>query len=356
MNIATPPGEPAEPSPEDIARGLAQLEKLAQPEHAAPPAPVEDDDSLDEELFEEAEPATPLVLLADGETRRVRRLSKQVAESHLLAQLQADETPLLLDTPKVAKRRHKAREAARLHLLSQDPAALAYGAAKARRRVNTTLTVALVLALGWSTAGVQAFASDGSPSWSPGWVFAWFVEPFMSIALLAFVGARAFFATRGQPAHDEVLSRIERFFLALTLGMNAFPYLPLVADDFSFPRLVLHLIGPGVAYAIVAGWPRLLARFATLDHGLTNEDPVTPLTVVSCSGNATVAQDHRKGFGGVRKGLPEAAHRQRLHALIAAGHLPAAPSARAIQRALGCATETASKLRKELRPGQDGGQ
>lgn len=235
---------------------------------------------------------------------------------------------------------------------------LAYTAARARRRVNTALTVALVLALGWSTAGVHAFASDGADPWSPGWVFAWFVEPFMSIVLLAFVGAKAFFATRGQPAHDDVLKRIEYLMLALTLGMNAWPYLPWSVpegESFSFSVLVLHLVGPIVAYIVVTGWPRLLDRFATLDHGLgdsaRDEDRVTPLTAVSYSANAAAQQDQRKPFGGVRNGLPEAVHRQRVRRLIAAGQLPARPSARAIQKALNCATETASRLRDELAAG-----
>lgn len=361
MTTTSPPGEPPrEPSQEEIAAALTQLEALAQPEPPALPAVIEYDEPGNAlavpDYQDDDEEYAPLVPLDGGNTKRVRKLRAEVAESHQLADLQGDVTPLLLDTPKVRKRRKKAQEAARLHALSQDPTMRAYTAAKARRRVNTALTVALVLALSWSTAGVQVFASDRADPWSPSWVFAWLVEPFMSIALLAFVGARAFFATRGQPAEDETLSRIERFFLILTLGMNAFPYLPFVAHPFRFPMLVLHLIGPAVAYAVVTGWPRLLDRFATLDHGTPNEDRVTPLTAVSYSGNARAAQDHRKGFGGVRNGSPEHVHRQRLSDLIATGRLAAQPSARAIQRALGCATETASKLRDELQSrGQDGG-
>jgi hypothetical protein len=309
------------------------------------------DDEVDDDEFVEGE----LVPLEGGETRQVRRERRKLAESHQLAVLQADQTPLMLESKKLRKRRQAAIEAARLHTLEQDPAMLAYTAAKARRRVNTALTVALVLALGWSTAGVQAFASDGAEPWTAGWVFAWFVEPFMSIVLLAFVGAKAFFATRGQPTHDDVLKRIEYLMLALTLGMNAWPYLPWSlreGEPFSFSVLVLHLVGPIVAYIVVTGWPRLLDRFATLDHGLgdsaQNHDRVTPLTAVSYSANATQRQDHRKGFGGVRNGLSEGQHRQRAHHMVATGQLPAKPSARQIQRALNCATDTASRLRDEF--------
>lgn len=324
-----------EPSPDEVSRGLAELERHLRAE-VAPPVPAR---------------LTPPAVVADGETKRVRHLRAEVAEARRLAVLQDDETLLLIDTPKVRKRRKRAAEAARLHALSRQPAQLAYTAAKARRRVNIGLTVALVLALGWSTAGVQVFASQGAPPWSPAWVFAWFVEPFMSIGLLCFVGAKAFFGTRGQAAKDRVLDRIELLFLALTLGMNAFPYLPGVAAEFSFPRLMLHLLGPIVAYAVVTGWPRLLARFAGLDHGLADGDPVTPLTVAAYSTNAAHEEGHRKPFGGVRNGLPESAHRERLLELISSGQLPDRPSARAIQRALGCATETAGRLRDELAGG-----
>jgi hypothetical protein len=342
MTIATP-----EPNPDDIARGLVELERhlASQP----PPVTNLNNGNGHPDLTPQGRRPGRADRKTSGQTRRVQRLSAQVAESHLLAELLADDTPLLIDSPKVRKQRRKATEAARLHALSRQPAQLAYTAAKARRRVNMGLTVALVLALGWSTAGVQVFAADGAPAWSPGWVFAWFVEPFMSIALLCFVGARAFFGTRHQPADDDVLSRIERLFLALTLGMNAFPYLPFVAEPFSFSRLVLHLLGPIVAYAVVTGWPRLLARFATLDHGLPGDDPTAPLTVAAYSVNTGPGGDHRKPFGGIRHGQSEDVHRARLRDLIDSGQLPPYPSARAIQRALGCATETASLLRDEQR-------
>ncbi|GAA4215558.1 hypothetical protein [Microbispora amethystogenes] len=319
MSTTTPNPNP-EPSPEEVSRGLAEIEQHLM--RTAPTAPVprplaggQDADRL------------------PGETRRVRALRAEVAEAHLLAGLQDDDAPLLLDTPKVRKRRKKAQEAARLHELSQQPAQLAYTAAKARRRVNIGLTVALVLALGWSTAGVQVFASEGADPWSPGWLFAWFVEPFMSIALMSFVGAKAFFGTRGQPATDRVLDRIEYLFLALTLGMNAFPHLPGVADPFRFPSLVLHILGPIVAYAVVTGWPRLLARFASLDHGLTG---------LTYGANA---DDPVRETGPDVTALVE-----RARALISAGELPPDPSAYRLRRVLRCGMDDARAVRDALNP------
>ncbi|TKK86457.1 hypothetical protein FDA94_21825 [Herbidospora galbida] len=262
-----------------------------------------------------------------GRTRRVKRLREQVAEARLLADLQADDTPLQLDSPKVRRRQRAAHEAARLHALAQDPAMRAWSAARMRRLLVAGAMVGLALALAWSTAGVQHFAADGADAWSPGWLFAWFVEPFMSITLLVVVGARAYMATLGQPIRSTILVRIEWLFLALTLGMNAFPYLPGVADSFSFPRLVLHLIGPIVAVALVMALPIILAAFAALDF--TPEDqrngPLTGLTY---------------------RASPELI--ARVQALTAEGELPRHPSARQIQRALSCGMDTARALRDAL--------
>lgn len=302
-----------EPTPEEIARGLADLERhvaasLPPSRPAAVPQP----------------PAAP-----DGETTRVRKLRAEVAEAHLLADLQDDDAPLLLDTSKVRKRRKAAQQAARLHALAQDPEMRAWQAARMRRTLVTAALVSLTLALAWSTAGVQRFAADGAPAWSPAWVFAWLVEPFMSLALLVVVGARAYLGTRGQPLNDRILVRIEWLFLALTLGMNAWPYLPGVAATFSLSRLVLHVLGPIVAVAIVTALPIILAAFTRLDHGLsgTPTGPTYRANVIA----------------------PEALVARARH-LIATGQLPADAGAEKIRRALGgCGTDVARAVRDALR-------
>ncbi|MFF4198269.1 hypothetical protein [Nonomuraea sp. NPDC001831] len=271
-----------------------------------------------------------------GDTKRVRRLRAEVAEARALATLQDDDTPLLLDTPRVRKRRKKAHEAARLHLLGQDPAMRAWQAARMRRLLVTAAMVALTLALAWSTAGVQHFAADGAKAWSPGWIFAWLVEPFMSLALLVVVGARAYLGTRGQPLNDPKLIRIEYQFLGLTLGMNAWPYLPWTDDDFTFSRLVLHTLGPVVAVAIVAALPIILAAFSRLDHAHAGGG----LTGLTYSANT----DDR-----VRRTAAEVAPLiERAQILITAGTLPANPSAYKLQRALRCGMDDARTVRDAL--------
>ncbi|WP_327048954.1 hypothetical protein OG320_14355 [Microbispora sp. NBC_01189] len=310
-----------EPTPEDISRGLAEIERHLSA--SAPTAPV---------LRGEVEPAGEPV---SGETRRVQRLRAEVAEAHQLARLQDDDAPLMVDTPKVRKRRKAANEAARLHALAQDPAMRAWQAARMRRVLVTAGMVSLALALGWSTAGVQSFAADGAPQWSPGWLFAWFVEPFMSLALLVVVGARAYLGTRGTPLNHPKLVRIEYLFLGLTLGMNAWPHLPGVADDFTVSRLVLHVLGPIVAVAVVTALPIILAAFSDLDHA--GRGGLTGLTY------GANADDPVRETGPDVTALVE-----RARTLIATGELPPHPSAYRLQRSLRCGMDDARAVRDAL--------
>ncbi|MFC6081671.1 hypothetical protein [Sphaerisporangium aureirubrum] len=313
IGIPTP-----EPTPEDISRGLAELEQhLAGVVPASAPAPVE----------------------YDGMTRRVRQLRAEVAEAHLLADLQGDDAPLLLDTKRVRRRRKAAQEAARLHALGQDPAMRAWQAARMRRVLVVVALVSLTLALAWSTAGVQRFAADGAAPGTPAWLFAWLVEPFMSMALLVVVGARAYLGSHGAPLRSRTLVRIEWLFLGLTLGMNAWPYLPGVAESFSFSRLVLHLLGPVVAVAVVTALPIILAAFTRLDHTGSGIPPTGP----PYSTNAMIRYPDEHGDGPDLTALTARARR-----LIAAGELPADPGADKIRRALRCGMNTARAVRDAL--------
>jgi len=328
MTVHTP--MPA-PDPDEVERGIAELER-----HLARTAPTDD-------RREQAAPQVP-----GGETRRVRRLQAEVAEAHQLAALQADDTPLLLDTPRVRRRRRRAYEAARLHELSQDPVMRAWQAARMRRVLTATALVSLTLALAWSTAGVQHFAADGAEAWTPMWLFAWLVEPFLSLGLLTIVGAKAYLGSRGQPIRSATLTRLEWLFLALTLSMNAWPYLPGVADRFSLSRLVLHLLGPVVAVAIVTALPIILAAFADLDHHAPGRKATGPKYSENTPSAGPVGKGAGRPIGGSQtadlNGLIDTVRRK-----IRGGELPREPSAHAIRRALGCGTDTARQIRDALR-------
>ncbi|WP_344247984.1 hypothetical protein, partial [Actinocorallia libanotica] len=244
-------------------------------------------------------------------------------------------------------------EAARLHELAQDPMVRAYKAAKMRRLFVGVLVSALVLALSWSTAGVQAFAADGAKAWTAAWLFAWLVEPFISLALLGVVGSRAYLAVQGTPLTGEaetVTKRIEWLFLGLSLGMNAYPYLPGIAAPFELHRLVLHVLGPIVAVAVVLYLPVLLRGFTDLNFG---------------TGEASAEGPHKGGTPGAyrenaRTPYPRTppvrtpnieALAARVRALIAAGELAPDPGIHKIRAALKpmpCSTDTARAIKNAL--------
>src|SRR5439155_4443531 len=119
----------------------------------------------------------------------------QVAEARQLVSLQGATVLVAAHSPRVLRTIHRGAEAVKLVALRQNPAFAALAAVRARRFVTVAGLTALVIALGWSTAGVQAFAADGAPRFSATWWFAWAVEPFVSLALLTIVIARAFLAS-----------------------------------------------------------------------------------------------------------------------------------------------------------------
>ena len=281
------------------------------------------------------------------ETKRVRELRAEVAEAHQLLALQADRAPLLVDTDRVRSTRKQAAEAAQLHMLAQDPAAKAWTAARWRLTLTTAGMIALVLALGWSTANVHEFAAAAAAVWSAAWVFGWFVEPFLSLGLLTIVGARAFMATRGQPLNHPTLRKLEWLFLALTLGMNVWRYLPGVADGFDVSALVLHSLGPIVAVAIVTALPIIWDAFAGLDHGLPTASPTGGPTGPEYRGNTSSGGPFPVGATDPRvaKYVTEAHH------LMAIGELPANPSATRLREALRCGTDVARAVRDVLDQG-----
>lgn len=351
---ATP--TPEEPTPSDVARGLADLDAFLAERAPAGRVPAE-----------------------RGQTKRVRRLRGEVSEAHALLELQGDEAPLRVDSPRVRKRRKAMRQAAVLHRLAQDPDARAFQAARVRRVVVGAGMVALTLALAWSTAGVQAFAAEGAPVWSPGWVFAWFVEPFLSLALLTVVGAKAYMAVRGQPIVSPTLDRIEWLFLGLTFGMNAWRHLPGIAETFSLSALVLHVLGPIVAVAIVRALPPILAAFTNLHHDEVNTETTSSETSSETSSGTssrpfvpgvppTGSDLHGKNPAttssrAVRKRARQEvtatvaepvkptikAHRDQLRALVTTGEIdPATASVNAVAKRLGCRWDRARALLAEI--------
>ncbi|MEV6832846.1 conjugal transfer protein TraI [Amycolatopsis sp. NPDC051102] len=270
----------------DLDRTLTEIERqLAVNDLPAPqePLPAEPEPAPSTEDASAPDPVggrrgwTTRRLRRSGNTRRVRRRAAEHAEAHRLLALESDPAPFQVTTDKVRTRRKAVEQAAALWRLDRDPRVLAYRDSRMRRLVLAVALTSLTLALAWSTAGVQAFAAEGAPTGSPRWWFAWLAEPFCSLALLMVVAGRAYLTTRGHPLNDRAVDRTEWVFLGLTLGMNAWPHLPGVAADFTVSSLVLHLLGPIVAVAVVRCLPRLLAAFAglTLPGADAGAAPVT---------------------------------------------------------------------------------
>jgi hypothetical protein len=287
----------------------------------------------------ETESATESAALAGGgHTRRVRKLAGEVAEAEQFAALQQSRVLITAHTPRVLRTIRRGAEAVKLVQLRQNPAFAALAAVRARRFVTVTGLTALVIALGWSTAGVQSFAAGTAPRFSAQWWAAWAVEPFVSLALLTVVIARAFLASRGQSLTAPTARRVERFFLGMTLLMNTWNYLPGVARPFVFGQLVIHSLGPLVAVCIVTVLPRL---WVAIDHAQPSDmRPHDP--AADHPGNHTpdaTGRSHQRLATALAKTT----------ALIREGQLPEHPSANQVHKAIGGAMDTARAVRDALR-------
>lgn len=308
-----------EPTPEDIERALAEIERHLRDQ--TPPAHTI-----------AARPEAEQPVEAEGETKRVRRLRGEVAEAHLLADLQEDEAPLLVDTPKVRKQRKRAAEAARLHELAGDPAALAYRDAKVRRTVTVMVMVAACIALLVSSIGVQASVAAALelPKFGLGWWAAFGVEPALSLPLLAAVAVQAYSAMRGhlvdrKSAEGRKLFRTEALLLGLTLLLNCWPAL---AGGFDALSLIVHSLGPVAAVTAIWVLPALWSVLAALPVGKATVGP----TGVTYRANGT--------------DVGPLVARARL--LIERGELPERPSASRLQRTLRCGMDAARAVRDAL--------
>lgn len=330
MTATTPAPEP---NPDEVARGLAELEQLANATPATnlpavPPAP-----------------AVPVV----GETKRVKRLRAEVTEAHMLAALQEDNTPLTIDSDKVRKRQRRVWEAARLYQLAQDPAELAYRDAKVRK-VTTAMTLgAAGIALAVSSIGVQAsvVTALNLESADLGYWAAYGVEAVMSLPLLAAVGVQAYSAIRGKVVdrkspEGKRLFRVELALLGLTLTLNCWPAFKLGFDPLG---LIVHSLGPVAAVISVWVLPTLWKILSDLPVPLQSRAWSRGATRGSYRANALSESGGESGATDPDDIAQKAAH---VRALIAAGVLPEEPGVEKIRRELRCATKTARAVRDEL--------
>lgn len=276
---------------------------------------------------------------SDGQTRRVRKLAAHVAEAQQLVALQDAPELVTAHSSRVLRTIRRSAEAEKLVGLRQHPAFVALATMHARRTVTTAGFVALIIALGWSTASVQGFAAGGAPRFSPQWWFAWCVEPFVSLALLTIVIARAFLASRGQTITAPVVRRTEWLLLGATLLMNTWRYLPGVAEPFQFDQLIVHMLGPIVALCVVTVLPMLWVAIDHVPSSRPAQGDDRP------SANVESTQDTKQVVERVASAVARARE------LIQSGLLPQTPSANAVHKALGGAMDTARAVRDILRRG-----
>lgn len=282
-----------------------------------------------------------------GRTRRVRKLASEVAEAQHLAALQDSPVLVAAHTPRVLRTIRRGAEAVKLVQLRQNPAFAALAAVRARRIVTVTGLTALLIALGWSTAGVQSFAAGAAPRFSTQWWFAWGVEPFVSLALLTIVIARAFLASRGQTLSARAVRRVEWLFLSATLLMNTWRHLPGVASPFRFDQLIIHMLGPIVAVCVVTVLPLL---WVAIDN-MSPRAPTTTAPVDSTQSDHANEDPTEDMPSEVDQRTQErvAAALAKATALIRTGRLPPNPSANQVHKALGGAMDTARAVRDILR-------
>jgi hypothetical protein len=298
-----------EPTPDDVENVLAGLQQDLVA-HAPITVPASADEQLGAEQVEDtADEDVP------GETRRVRKLQREVDEAHLLLALQGEQAPLLVDTQRVRRRQRKAFEAARLHALAQDVQARAYQAARMRRWLTTIALIALIGALGWSTTGVHETLTLHMAKHDAAWWGAWAVEPVISWVLLVVVAARAYIATRGATLDHPHLRIVEYGALVVTMTLNVWPYRPMQPGRVFDPmQMLAHAIGPLVAVGVVVVLPIIWAAFSALDHrsvGAHDRSPQPP---------TKPSRRVRERLDDIARGLVEGAHRYTVPATTGPAH------------------------------------
>ncbi|RCW45136.1 hypothetical protein DFQ14_103100 [Halopolyspora algeriensis] len=204
----------------------------------------------------------------DGRTERVRALEIEVAEREEIAALQAQraETHVESATTQVLRQQSADAEDKRRELAN--PARIALRDGRAQFWITVSAFLAALIALGWSTANVQATAAMGAPAGSPGWWLAWGVEPLISAALLTVMGAKAYLATRQVTITDRWVDLAQWVPLGYTIALNCWMSLP--APVLTHPAtelvrgLLVHSVGPAVVVLLVHALPVLWQAFIRL--------------------------------------------------------------------------------------------
>lgn len=122
------------------------------------------------------------------------------------------------ETRRVSKLRKQIAEATRLRGLTRNPDLHAVEIETRRRRTLLGLWFFLALGLVFTTAGVQRFLAGDVPRTDPLWWAAWTVEPMFAGLLIVLMNFEALILSYGIEPDHEWWSRLKRILLASTLG------------------------------------------------------------------------------------------------------------------------------------------
>ncbi|MBB5153031.1 hypothetical protein [Saccharopolyspora phatthalungensis] len=167
------------------------------------------------------------------------------------------------ETRRVGKLRKRIAEATRLRGLVRNPDLNAVEIERHRRRTLAGLWFFLALGLVFTSAGVQKFLAGKATFTDPLWWAAWTVEPMFAGLLIVLLNFEALILSHGIEPDHQWWSRLKRVLLVATLFMNVIPQLvPLFTDwdAFNPGSAFVHAIVPVIVYGLAEVIPVIQAR------------------------------------------------------------------------------------------------
>ncbi|MBP2474019.1 hypothetical protein JOF53_002891 [Crossiella equi] len=160
-----------------------------------------------------------------GETRRVRKLRDQLAES------------------------------GQLHALTSDPHLNAVRIERLRASVTGGMWFFLGVGLAFTTTGVHSFLAGHLTAADPLWWGAWLAEPALAGILITLLRWESEMLSRGVSVADKPVRRLKSLLLLSTLVMNVWSAVFPATGTVSGGNLVLHVVIPAVVYLVAEVMP-----------------------------------------------------------------------------------------------------
>jgi len=336
----TPTPLPEDPTPDDVTRGLTQIDAYLTGHAPVPPDP---------------HGHTPLVAQREAHVAEADRLRDLPTDAVLAreAALAQERALAALDTQALvaglrdegererAALSARAESAAARRELDTNPHVRALALARQRTARVAMLWTVLGLALAYTAVNVQRFAADDAGTSDPRWWVAWFVDPVLSALVVALLLAKGDLAgirvSESRWARRSVWG-VEIGALLAQLLMNVAPTVP-----GAWQVVALHVVIPLAAVAAALALPVVQRRYAVALAALATV-PTGPTAAPTGSRYRANGPDPTAGSGSATAALVV-----RARDLIAAGVLPPDPSATALRTTLRVGTDTARAVRDALK-------